>query len=414
MSDRPEAPGSLSDHPVAGVREPAPRYRTLDAWRGFACILLVIYHSTMHVDARAELGAKGWNQLGSWLVAATKHLNVGVPIFFVISGYCIMATLDARRRNGEGVGVFFWRRFHRIYPPYWLALIVSSVVIWLVERFVWPGLLTRAVFKINSPTSLNLTEWLGNLTLTESWRSHLTGGRDRFLIGHAWTLCYEEQFYAVAGVILFLAPRRLFLAALFVTLSVPFLGGWAHRNGIHLDGTIIGGYWFYFAAGIAAFYRIHSAGRVGRSIISLLICVAMFLPALDSRHLLFPDSNLRFSWIMAMLFAFLLSALHQSDAQLSTWRMLRPFSYCGKICYSLYLIHPLVTTGIGHAFYQWGLRGNWETLLVTLPVSFVLSLATGVAFFNLVERHFLNSPDQKPTDNAVLANSSIRLGEQTT
>ncbi len=95
-----------------------------------------------------------------------------------------------------------------------------------------------------------------------------------------------------------------------------------------------------------------------------------------------------------MLSAFLLATLYRYDVQMSGWRILRPFSFCGKICYSLYLIHPLVTTGIGHAFYQRGLRGNWETLLVTLPVSVTLSLAMSAAFFFLVERHFLNSSNQ--------------------
>ncbi len=356
-----------------------------------------------HVDTSADLGTSWWNKLGFLLVTATKQFNVGVPIFFVISGYCIMATLDARHRKGEGVGIFFWRRFHRIYPPYWMALIISSFVIWFGERFFWPGLFTRSAFKMTSPTRLNLWEWIGNLTLTESWRYHLTGGKARYLVGHVWTLCYEEQFYAVAGLILLLTPRRMFLAAFMITLSIPLVGSVAHRNGMNLEGTIIGGAWLFFAAGIAGYYRAHYAGRVGRVITTAFFSVAMFLPAFDSRHLMFTDSGARFSWIVTMFSALLLAVLYRSDAQMSSWRILRPFSFCGKICYSLYLIHPLVTTGIGHAFHHWGLRGNWESLLVTLPVSVALSLAISAAFFFLVERHFLNSNHQARKNAVALA-----------
>jgi len=388
---------SGSDTAISIVCVPARSFRdqTLDAWRGFACILLVIYHSTMHVSKSAELGENWWDKLGYYLLTATASFNVGVPIFFVISGYCIMATLDGRCRSGGGVGVYFWRRFRRIYPPYWIGMLISSIVILFSERFFWPGLFTRSNFKMTAPTRLNVFEWAGNLTLTESWRCHLTGGSDKYLVGHAWTLCYEEQFYAVAGVILFLAPKRMFLAAFMITLSIPIVVGWAHRNGIHFEGTIIGGAWLFFAAGIAAYYRIHYAGQIGRLIISAMFSIAIFFPAFDSRHLMFSDFDPRFSWVMSMIFAFLLAALYRKDAELSSWRILLPFLFCGRICYSLYLIHPLVTTGIGHAFYQWGMRGNWQTLLVTLPVSVTLSLTISAAFFFLVERHFLNSNRQR-------------------
>ncbi len=160
---------------LVGIPDRSFRYRTLDAWRGLACVLVVIYHSTMHVAHVAEPGGNWWNRLGYSLLTATAKFAVGVPIFFVISGYCIMATLDSRRRKGEGVGVFFWRRFHRIYPPYWAGLIVSSIVIGLCERFLWPGLFTRAAFRMTAPSELTVSQWLGNLTLTESWRYHLAG-----------------------------------------------------------------------------------------------------------------------------------------------------------------------------------------------------------------------------------------------
>ncbi|MBI1312018.1 acyltransferase family protein [bacterium] len=390
--------GDHSEDTVAETPERSFRYQTLDAWRGLACVLIVVFHSTMHVNSVPERGASWWDKLGFALVTATKHLNVGVPIFFVISGYCIMATLDSRRRNGEGAGVYFRRRFRRIYPPYWIALAVSSIVIWLVERFFWPGLLTRGAFEINSPTRLNLFEWLGNLTLTESWRFHLTGGEVRYLAGHAWTLCFEEQFYAIAGFILLVAPRRMFLAATLVTVTIPLLSYGAYLSGLNLEGTVVGGEWLFFAAGIVVYHRAHYAGRVGRVISFALLALAIFLPVFDSRHLLLASDNLRSNWVFATLSAFLLATLFRHDRQMSRWRILRPFSYCGRICYSLYLIHPLVTTAIGHAFHQWGLRGNWQTILVTVPVSLAVSLVVSAAFFELIERHFLNSRISPPNN----------------
>lgn len=379
--------------------QPSRRYHALDCWRGFTCMLLVVYHSTMHIRPTIQSESSWLNKLGFALLSATRTLDVGVPIFFVISGYCIMATLDARSRAGEGIGAYFWRRFHRIYPPCWIALGISAVVIWLGETLISPWLFTRAAFKMTAPQRLGLWEWLGNLSLTESWRHHLTGGKATYLVGHAWTLCYEEQFYAVAGLILYFAPTRMFQAACILTICISLVQVWGALNGIPLEGTIVGIPWLYFSAGIMAYFGNHRTGPRARTIILTLLALAIFLPALDSRRIIFAHAHGRYSWVFAMLSAFLISALHQYDRRLQSWRLLRPFSFCGKICYSLYLIHPLVTTGIGHAFYRWGMRGHWETLLITLPFSFILSLAAGALFYWVVERHFLNPTTEIGTKN---------------
>src|SRR5438093_424847 len=55
--------------------------------------------------------------------------------------------------------------------------------------------------------------WLGNLTATEAWRSSVGGGEIAYLMKNTWTLCYEEQFYAVVGLMLLLAGTRFFAAA---------------------------------------------------------------------------------------------------------------------------------------------------------------------------------------------------------
>ncbi len=333
----------------------------------------------------------------------TTYMNVGVPIFFVISGYCIMATLDARQSHGRGVSGYFQRRFRRIFPPYWAALLISAFTIWCLEHYLCPGLFTRSAFKMNAPERLSPVEWLGSVTLTESWFSTLMARQSNYLFGHAWTLCFEEQFYALAGLVLLVAPQRRYVAFSLITALVPALLIVSNWKGISLTGTIVGGEWFFFAAGIASYYGTQCAGGVGRRYVLVLLMLAIFAPILDSRRIVLHDSHARFNWLIAMLSAFLLTALHRYDERISSWRAVRALGRCGRMCYSLYLIHPLVTTGIGHAFYRGGIRGNWDTLLVTIPLSVSLWLASGLAFFCLVERHFLNA---RPKPELVLTSAA--------
>jgi peptidoglycan/LPS O-acetylase OafA/YrhL len=46
-------------------------------------------------------------------------------MFFVISGYVISASAEATLRRSETAGSFLKRRFMRIFPPFWLSIVVA-------------------------------------------------------------------------------------------------------------------------------------------------------------------------------------------------------------------------------------------------------------------------------------------------
>lgn len=366
------------------------RYALLDAWRGVACVAVVIYHATMQVVPVVEPGETWSHMLGYWLVQITGLMWVGVPMFFVISGYCIFATLERSLERGDGLRQYFFRRFRRIYPPYWIALVLCVATIVAIE-FGWPCLLTGGYFTIVGPQQLNPAAWLGNVTLTESWRAHVGGGPTNFLLPHVWTLCYEEQFYFVAGLMLLLAPRRLYLAAGLVSLAVVATMVLSKKLGVSVEGTFLDGRWLLFAAGILVFYAVHKASdRVRAGICVALAGSAALLLASGgvpwAYHL---NNNLeRFT---ALLFALALIVLYPRDKQLSAKSWMRPLTWCGTMCYSLYLTHALVTKAIGHAAFELGYTGPWQTLGVVVPVCLAISLPVGWVFYLLVERRFLNS-----------------------
>ena len=43
--------------------------------------------------------------------------DLGVPLFFVVSGYCMMASARSAVRRDEPVKSYLWRRLMRIFPP---------------------------------------------------------------------------------------------------------------------------------------------------------------------------------------------------------------------------------------------------------------------------------------------------------
>src|SRR5262249_40945938 len=106
------------------------RSGAIDALRGVAILLVVAYHAGPLEFRMPSYRDDGWLALPSlgwrWLAVPVFHCGFpGVPLFFVLSGFCIHLRA-ARTRAGAAARPrlrdFFLRRFWRIYPPYWIAL----------------------------------------------------------------------------------------------------------------------------------------------------------------------------------------------------------------------------------------------------------------------------------------------------
>jgi peptidoglycan/LPS O-acetylase OafA/YrhL len=363
---------------------PTRRYHSLDLWRAFACLLVVISHSIFYRYAANDGGG-----LGYFLIEVTARFWLGVPLFFVISGYCITAAANARRGEERPLREYLRRRVRRIYPPYWIAVALAALFAIVIEA-LRPGLLHDRVHPMNLPTLLSPSQWFGVLTLTETWRPLLGGPANGWVLGAAWSLCYEEQFYLVTGLALLLPARRFFpalfgLAVLVVVLLVIGPHPW-----MPVAGTLFDGRWLQFAAGVAVYYYLHEATPHARRA-TMGILIAALVWSVVSRHHAPLIGKEPLERIVAILFSLVLIGLYRYDDAVRQCRWLRPSLALGTITYSLYLIHWPFVKLCSHLAWDHGLRSAWETLLIVIPACIALSLAAGYGFYLAVERHWLNS-----------------------
>ena len=102
----------------------------LDQLRGAAILFVFLHHCVGATYGIYGLEFNGWwpalHQPMSLLVVPAMFGWVGVPVFFVVSGFCIHLS-HARSDNGH-FATFFTRRFFRIYPPYLIALAIFCIV----------------------------------------------------------------------------------------------------------------------------------------------------------------------------------------------------------------------------------------------------------------------------------------------
>ncbi|HYV35656.1 MAG TPA: acyltransferase [Gemmataceae bacterium] len=295
------------------------RYKSLDLWRGVACLLVVVYHSTVvHFSSQSASSEVATLSTVTWLLAATKFMNLGVPMFFVISGFCIAASADGLRDAPLPVRTFFARRFWRIYPPLWIAIGVFVAFYFAVEYCAGSDLLSSSPWAQLRPWWYSGWQWLGNLTLTESWRHHVVGGPRGHFPGQAWTLCYEEQFYLVTGLLLLFARKWFFLATMVVTFLVVASAVACGFLELSIDGFFFDGSWAMFAAGVLVFYGVNYAAPSTK----FLIYVGLFGSACVSILALPAEQSLAYGF--AFGFAIFLMVLHRWDDRLVAARILKP------------------------------------------------------------------------------------------
>ena len=98
------------------MRDPATTFPCFDGLRAVAAISVVLHHVSYPTGKMFK----------GYFAPFFTHLDIGVAVFFLISGFLLYRPFVAAAfegRPGPSVRRFFRRRLLRIFPAYWLALI---------------------------------------------------------------------------------------------------------------------------------------------------------------------------------------------------------------------------------------------------------------------------------------------------
>jgi len=370
---------------VPDVNTGHTRYQMLDVWRGLVCVVVVLEHSgvVFWTGANEATGWSGWLQR---TVVRALTWNIGTPLFFVMSGYCIAASLESLRRKGGTPLSFLAKRGWRILPTYWAALLFFFLVVAWLDRLGMGRFHDNGYgLSLASPETLSQAQWLGNITLTETWRPHLSGGMSNVFTRVAWSLCYQEQFYVVCVAALWLAPARVDRFLAIATAVIVAIRVMAWDTGT-LDSIFSGTFfclWHEFAVGLAVYWRLNrrSTFRQRRALEFGLLFLAVVGYQTEFA-----------STLAAGLFGLALIAMHRWDSLAGSLSWLRPVRALGKRSYSIYLIHLPVASLLSVILCDAGLVGFGSRALIVFPVATAGALIAGWVFHSGVESHFLGTP----------------------
>jgi len=301
----------------------------MDGLRFVAITLVVLFHLNGYLVAKWPQHHSGMLDQSGWLAQMASVGFRGVELFFVISGFILALPFATHRLAGGPVvnlRKYYLRRLTRLEPPYFVTVLVLLVIA------VWAQ-------------GETITDLLPRLSASLLYLHNVIYGHASPIIGVAWSLEIEVQFYSLVPLLtlLFAVPRKGLRRSLLIAMIIAFS---AAQNFFLRDARM--------ALSILAYMQYFLAG---------FLVADLFVA--DWK----PDRRSGFYWDAITLIGWPgLIALLQSD-QLTRW--LFPFLilllYCaalqgtltrgcfsapwitaiGGMCYSIYLIHYEVISVVG-------------------------------------------------------------------
>jgi len=343
-------------------RADSARYLFIDALRGIAALMVVLFHAQAgrHMLAVSPL-------LPSTARWVFDHGNTGVCMFFVISGFVIANTLIPREVTPKTAGLFLLRRSVRLDPPYWVSIVLVVTFAALSAKFVGG--------EAFAPPSLQ------DLLLHAAYLPGLV--QSDFIAEVYWTLCLEIQFYLTFATILVLVSelaRRVDKERALDAVLWPctlFANLWAFQAAPFQVPGLFVSHWYMFLMGVLVWRAVTRAPK--RDYVPTMAAV-FDLAMLGGAALHFESVPLAVGTVTAaaVLLAGLLDKLH-------SWLSARPFQFLGAISYSLYLVHNSLTGAGFRVGYM--LTGRGTPWLEGLWLVLVMSGCIGGAwlFYKLIE-----------------------------
>jgi peptidoglycan/LPS O-acetylase OafA/YrhL len=346
----------MSQAPTRAKPPDAGHNRALDGLRFFAFLLVFFFHALQ------------WSPWGN--LPFIRFGFLGVPIFFVLSGFLIggiLLDLKDKVRPGFGLGdklkTFYVRRALRIFPVYYLFIGILALLLALSGR--------------DDPIARNSFGW--HLAYLTNFRSFFAG-MDSIRQGHFWSLAVEEHFYLLAPLVVLLAkPRTLVRLLVLVIAAVACARAWIYAVGSARDFWVLSPMQFdLLGLGIATSI-IHRKGTflgIDDRILRWLglAGAAFFVLYIRRFYLGRPGIGIWYATFGSLSLGLATAALVLTLWQRPSWLVarffgFRPFAYFGQISYGLYLFHPNCLGWTTKYFGNYNLTNAFVGLSVTLTVA---------------------------------------------
>jgi peptidoglycan/LPS O-acetylase OafA/YrhL len=355
----------------------------IDGLRFLAIFLVILLHAKTTVFKEFDGAFNKKELLQNPLFYIIYHGDLGVKIFFSISGFILAMPFSKAGRDHQpfpSLKNFYLRRLTRLEPPFFLVMIGLFVVTGIQSHQ-----LNWDYFK----------HFLASISY-----SHL------FIYGQwspinpvTWSLETEVQFYLLLP--LFAYAFRIsnqtyrWLVVLLFTILLSILARNIDLYAMNLQKSLLR-YWGFFAVGMlfADFYQNQNGWIKGKKSFLFdvigLICFSFLLGNYPITLDNFWFKNIH-SFNYIWVFPFFLSVFR---GKILSWIFTLPWIVIfGGMCYTIYLIHYPILFLLGGKVLPFLPKANpvgfWEVYIPFLLISFVVLALFSAVFFVIFEKPFM-------------------------
>ena len=330
------------------------KINNFDAIRLVAALQVAIVHGYHHFELVG----------GDWIIHILSFFP-GVPIFFVVSGFLISASLE----KGSSLSSYFQNRFLRIFPALWVCFIFSLLSV-------------MALFSIEA-SLFEFLKWvisqisIGQFYNPDFMRDYGVG----VLNGSLWTIPVEIQFYLLLPLI-YTVFKKVKWNSIFVTICIIILAGISYKFNsfkvgnealaVKIFGVTVIPYLYIFLLGVILQRNLSFIERclAGRA----YLWVAAYLAGVGvSSYIDLSSTGNNINPFQAAL----LSLAVVSIAYSNTSR----FSYIlrgNDISYGVYIYHMI--------FVNFIIQADCLSAELTLPVMMLLTVFSALISWKVVEK----------------------------
>ena len=376
------------------------RLRGIDFLRGLGALGVVGFHNIGFGDAAGHVPV--------WFRALRSVLDqghLGVALFFVVSGFCIHQRWAKNYANGTDANpafVEFWkRRIHRLYPPYFVALLFSMAMV--VTAYIVGANVPLLKLYPHPVTRSIVYDFAAHVTMLHGVTStyDMLGGNPPY-----WSLAREEYLYLMYFALLWWRRRvgivqttvGVLLLGLLFSVAMGFRfsagSGWGHI--IYSSALVL---WIQWTLGALAVEAHYGNVRLPRWCSSLWLFPLWFAAAFVVQRVPGVASVL---WGMAFFTLLNYCIKHEKSRGWGASWVTRWITRVGVFSYSLYLVHLPVRIAVKYLLIRLGMPAvlpNYYAYTAVACGTAATGYFAGKVFYLIVERRFLN---RAPVQRAVV------------
>jgi len=330
----------------------------IQALRGIAVLLVVFYH-IIAIETK-------YNSNYIVMPDFFKIGNIGVDIFFIISGFIMVTVTKNYFKDRNKFYKFIYLRFTRIYPLYWFYTILLLPILFIKPEWV------------NSSQN-------GNVNILSSILLFPTETLPLVMVG--WSLIHEIYFYIIFGLFLLLIDKSKLIKYTFIWLLLIIISNILIDYNLPLIKLIINPLTVEFIAGILLgiyFLKYNHKISFSKTLLFISFLSLLFISYLH-------ESVEIQGWSRIMIYGVpsFLIVLFSIEVEKQGFVFHKYLILIGDASYSIYLSHLLTLNVVAKVFNIF-LFENYIFELLMVTTMLTVALAWGLISYRYIETPIIN------------------------